>query len=120
MWLSDRIDPDPINRMKLNLNSIYYGASAGLQPEYPAPRNMFRNAYEPVPVVDLEVKKIIKNGPATIVFWTDGTKTIVKLQDGDQDDIYAAFTAALAKKIFGSTSKVKKIMKKALKESEGK
>lgn len=61
----------------------------------------------------LEVKKIIKNGPATIVFWTDGTKTIVKLQEGDQDDIYAGFTAALAKKIFGSTSKVRKIMKKS-------
>lgn len=68
----------------------------------------------------LEVKKIIKNGPATIVFWTDGTKTIVKLQACDQDDIYAAFTAALAKKVFGSTSKARKIMEKALKESEGK
>lgn len=107
MWLSNGIDPDPINRLY-----YAYGASAGLQPEYPA--RPMQEAFI------LEVKKIIKNGPATVVFWADGSKTIVKLQDGDQDDIYAAFTAALAKKIFGSTSKVKKIMEKALKESEGK
>lgn len=44
----------------------------------------------------------------------------IPMQDGDQDGIYAAFTAALAKKVFGSTSKVRKIIKKALKESEGK
>lgn len=110
MWLIDRIDQDSINRMKLNLNSIY-GASAGLQPEYPA--SSLQEAFIPVSG-ELEVKKIIKNGPATIVFWTDGTKTIVKLQNCDHDDIYAAFTAALAKKIFGSTSKVKKIIEKAL------
>lgn len=110
MWLSDRIDQDYINRLnRWNQNHVY-GASAGLWPVFSA----MQEAHV------LEVKKIIKNGPATIVFWTDGTKTIVKLQDGDQDGIYAAFTAALAKKVFGSTSKVRKIMKKALKESEGK
>lgn len=112
MWLSDRIDYDAINRLnRWNQNHVY-GVSAGLWPVYPA--RPMQEAYV------LEVKKIIKNGPATIVFWTDGTKTVVKLQDGDQDDIYAAFTAALAKKAFGSTSMVRKIIKKALKESEGK
>ena len=112
MWLSDRIDQDYINRLnRLNQNHVY-GASAGLWPVFPA--GPMQEAYV------LEVKKIIKNGPAAIVFWTDGTKTIVKLQDCDQDDIYAAFTAALAKKVFGSTSKVRKIIQKALKESEGK
>ena len=112
MWLSDRIDSDAVNRLNIWNQNHIYGASAGLWPVYPA-----RPMQE---AVVLDVKKIIKNGPATIVFWTDGTKTVVKQQDGDQDDIYAAFTAALAKKAFGSTSKVKKIIKKALKESEGK
>ena len=110
MWLSDRIDQDYIDKLNRRNKNHAYGVSAGLWPEYSA----IQEAHV------LEVKKIIKNGPATIVFWTDGTKTIVKLQDGDQDDIYAAFTAALAEKVFGSTSKARKIMKKALKESEGK
>lgn len=55
--------------------------------------------------------KIIVNGPATIVFWKDGTKTVVKCAKGESWDIYNAFTAALTIKIFGSNSKIKKILK---------
>ena len=61
------------------------------------------NIYEP--------EKIIVNGPATIVFWRDGTKTVVKCAKGESWDIYNAFTAALAIKVFGSNSKIKKILK---------
>ena len=56
-------------------------------------------------------ERILKSGIATIVFWKDGTKTIIKLPDGDTPDDYSAFTAALAKKIFGSNSKVKKVIR---------
>lgn len=57
-------------------------------------------------------KRILKNGPATIVFWDTGDKTIVKLRPGDTDNPYAAFTAALAKKIYGNNSKVNRVIKK--------
>lgn len=60
-----------------------------------------------------EPKDIIRNGPATIVFWKDGTKTVVKLKEGTPDDQYSAFCIALAKKIFGSGNRVNKIAKKA-------
>ena len=53
-------------------------------------------------------KRIQKNGHATIVFWEDGTKTIVKRGEGEEDNDYAAFTAALGIKLFGSNSKLKK------------
>ena len=55
-------------------------------------------------------KKIISQGPATIVFWNDGTKTIVKKTAVDEHDSYAAFCAALAKKIYGGNSTVKNIV----------
>lgn len=55
--------------------------------------------------------KIIKSGNRTIVFWSDGTKTIVKRADDEPDSDYAAFTAALAIKIFGSNSAVKRIVR---------
>lgn len=55
--------------------------------------------------------RILKSGNATIIFWKDGAKTVVKLPEGDTPDDYSAFTAALAKKIFGSNSKVKKVIK---------
>lgn len=59
-----------------------------------------------------EPKDIIRNGPATIVFWKDGTKTIVKLTEGGSDDPYAAFCMALAKKIFKTNGSVKRIVSK--------
>lgn len=61
-------------------------------------------------------KRILRHGPATIVFWGDGTKTVVKRAPDEPDNEYAAFTAALAIKIFGSNSKLKKIVKKLTEE----
>jgi len=57
-----------------------------------------------------KVEQIIKNGPATIVKWTDGTKTIVKRMEEDVDDPYMAFCAALAKKMYGGTSTINKMI----------
>lgn len=57
-------------------------------------------------------ERIMKSGKKTTVLWADGSTTTVKLQDGDEPDDYDAFTAALAKKIFGSNSKLKKVIDK--------
>ena len=56
--------------------------------------------------------KIIKQGPATIIFWRDGTKTVVKRAEGEPDDDYAAFTAAVAKKVYGSGNKIKSMLRR--------
>lgn len=63
--------------------------------------------------------RIEKNGIATIVFWNDGTKTVVKRGADEPDSDYAAFTAALAIKTFGSNSAVKRIVA-GTKEQESK
>ena len=55
------------------------------------------------------VKRIIYHNPATIVFWEDGTKTVVKCMEGEKYEKYAGFCAALAKKMYGSTTRAKKI-----------
>ena len=54
--------------------------------------------------------KIIYNDPATIVFWRDGTKTVVKRMEKEKFNPYTAFCAALAKKLFGSNSAVNRIV----------
>lgn len=56
-------------------------------------------------------ERIIKSGRATIVFWEDGTKTVVKRSPDKPDNDYNAFLAALGVKIFGSNSQLKKIIK---------
>lgn len=55
-------------------------------------------------------KKIINNDPVTIVFWTDGTKTIVKRGAEEKNSPYAAFCAVLAKKIYGNNTKVNRLV----------
>ena len=61
---------------------------------------------------NVDVKKIIFNGPKTIVLWSDGTKTIVSMsKDETNFDPEAAFCAAYTKKMFGTNSKIKRIIK---------
>ena len=58
------------------------------------------------------VKRILRSGNRTIVFWQDGTKTIVKRSADTPDDDYSAFTAALAIKMYGSNSALKRMIRK--------
>lgn len=48
------------------------------------------------------IKKVIFNNPATIVFWKDGTKTVVKCQPGCEYSKYVGFMACVTKKAFGN------------------
>ena len=56
-------------------------------------------------------KKVIFNGPATIVMWQDGTKTIVKCQEGDTYDKEKGFAIAIIKRLFDDTSYFNTIFK---------
>ena len=49
-----------------------------------------------------EIKNVIFNDPATIVFWEDGTKTVVKCQDGDEFDPEKGLAMAIVKKAYGN------------------
>ncbi len=50
------------------------------------------------------IKKVIFNNPATIVLWTDGTKTVVKCQNDEIFDPEKGLAMAIAKKAFGNKS----------------
>ena len=63
---------------KVLLNSIYGTHSKTLKEEIQM-KTKSHSAYNPI-------KKVIFNDPATIVFWEDGTKTIVKRQEGAEFD----------------------------------
>lgn len=99
-----------MNMMKLYTNSVYgagnhcYGMTGG----YTVPRSgktfytnevwkSFLN-YHKIPAID----KVIFNDPATIVFWKDGTKTVVKAQDGETYDDEKGLAMAISKKALGN------------------
>ena len=48
------------------------------------------------------IKDVIFNAPATIVFWSDGTKTVVKCQDVDMYDPEKGLAMAISKKTLGN------------------
>lgn len=47
------------------------------------------------------IKKVIYNDPATIIFWSDGTKTVVKCMENEDYDPEKGFMAAVTRKAFG-------------------
>ena len=59
-----------------------------------------------------EIKKVIFNDPATIVIWKDGTKTVVKAQDGDIFDPEKGLAMAISKKVLGNKGNYFKEFKK--------
>lgn len=68
----------------------------------------------------LTVKSIIYNNPATIVFWSDGTKTVVKRLKGTPFNKYNAFCAAVCKKLYGSNSALNKIVNSGIDQTKNK
>lgn len=49
-----------------------------------------------------KIEKVIFNPPATIVQWKDGTKTVVKCQDGDEFDWEKGLAMAYVKRAYGN------------------
>ena len=63
-----------------------------------------------------DIKKVHFNDPVTVVLWTDGTKTIVRCQDGDIYDPEKGLAMAIAKKALGNNGNYCDIFKKWLPE----
>ena len=78
---------------------------------YEANYNSFYKGFIP-----LEITKVVFNYPATIVYWKDGTKTVVKCQDGDAFDKEKGLAMAIAKKHFGNKGNYCNVFKKFIKE----
>ena len=68
---------------------------------------------------NLHIKNVIFNDPATIVFWNDGTKTVVKVQN-EKFDPEKGLAMAIAKKYFGNHGNYYNEFKKWLPVEEAK
>ena len=51
------------------------------------------------------IKKVIFNGPATIVIWVDGSKTVVKCAKGDGYSKFSGLAIAMCKRMYGTDFK---------------
>ena len=65
-----------------------------------------------------EIKDVIFNEPATIIIWKDGTKTVVKCQEGECYDPEKGMAMAISKKALGNKGNYCEVFKKWLPEEE--
>ena len=64
------------------------------------------------------IKDVIFNEPATIILWADGTKTVVKCQEGEDYDPEKGMAMAISKKALGNKGNYCEVFKKWLPEEE--
>ena len=96
------------------LTPMYVGMDKAIDPIYKVEADGFATGGlipKPKPEVHFwEDCKIQRNGKYTTVIWKDGTVTRVTCQDSDYPDDLRAFEEALAKKLYGSRTALKKFV----------
>lgn len=65
-----------------------------------------------------EIKNVIFNYPATVVLWEDGTKTVVKCQEGDEYSKETGLALCIAKKALGNQGNFNEVFKKWIPEEK--
>ena len=78
----------------------------------PLTARVVRYEHYPVWYAIPKIKKVIFNDPATIVLWDDGTKTVVKCQNGDEYSKEKGLALCIAKKHLGNKSNFNKEFKR--------
>ncbi len=67
---------------------------------------------------NVNIRKVIFNDPATIVLWSDGTKTVVKCGPEDTYDMEKGLAMAIVKKMAGNDGRFHKVFKEWCKPDE--
>ena len=105
------------NIMKKQLNSIFGLDSIEryCDSDVTATRIAYNNMYKNAQIS--LIRNVIFNDPATIVFWNDGTKTVVKAEN-EPFDSEKGLAMAIAKKFFGNEGNYYDIFREWLPEKE--
>lgn len=104
-------------KYKFNLKGRDDGLDAFLYSSTAYDKCFKPKAPKPVPYIP-EIKDVIFNEPATIIIWKDGTKTVVKCQEGEGYDPEKGLAMAISKKALGNKGNYCEVFKKWLPEEE--
>lgn len=66
----------------------------------------------------VSIRKVIFNDPATVVLWSDGTKTVVKCSPEDTFDMEKGLAMAIVKKMAGNNNHFHKVFKQYTKKKK--
>ena len=67
---------------------------------------------------NVSIRKVIFNDPATIVLWSDGSKTVVKCGPEDTYDMEKGLAMAIVKKMAGNDNSFHKVFKQYTKKKK--
>lgn len=99
----------------------YYATTSSERPWYRSITMQLSGTMEAVPMIPVYlpsnikpygIKKVIFHDPATIVLWEDGTKTVVKCQEGDIYSKEIGLAMCMLKKYMGNESNFNNVFKK--------
>ena len=68
--------------------------------------------------ISRNIKRVIFNDPATIVFWKDGTKTVAKCCENDTYNKEVGLMACIIKYLTGNNGRWNEIMKRWVKDED--
>lgn len=94
---------DRIKTVQKSANSTY-GLSADAREYWRTDVEVVKQVFNDRFGVPATPKKVIFNNPATIVIWSDGTKTVVKRQKGDRYNKEAGLALCYVKKFCGNNT----------------
>lgn len=98
------------------------GYQAYCMADIAATKHLLNDAFGILDARTHKAKKVIYDEAAgvTVVLWMDGTKTIVRAAEGEEHDAYLGYCVALAKKMHGTNSALKRDLEKVLVVKEDK
>lgn len=116
----DKIESVTAEKRMKEMRAFEYWMESELESAREAQRNAIKRAIREEYRIRnrrLKIKNVIFNDPATIVFWNDNTKTVVKAVNEPYDP-EKGLSMAISKKFFGNSGSYYKEFKKWISKSE--
>lgn len=112
IWYDDSYSKLPRSYRRDNIDALLYYIKGADKSPSSNKETTERSNYMPTDIRRL-IKKVKFNPPATIVFWTDNTKTVVKCK-GEDYDPEKGLAMCICKKVLGDKGNYYEVFKKWL------
>lgn len=107
----------PANNLRIDIDRAIY-ASMAIDYSRQSMEQAKKNDIVKFGMCSVSIRKVIFNDPATVVLWSDGTKTVVKCGPEDTFDTEKGLAMAIVKKMAGNDNRFHKVFKQYTKNKK--
>lgn len=105
------------NNLRIDIDRAIYAAMA-IDYSRQSTERAKKNDIVKFGMCSVSIRKVIFNDPATVVLWSDGTKTVVKCGPEDSFDMEKGLAMAIVKKMAGNDNRFHKVFKQYAKKKK--